>query len=311
MNRRSSVAVNGLGPTSESRIPSLASVWLLAARPKTLFASIAPVLIGTAMAYSDGGFHGLSALVALVCAMLIQIAANFANDLFDFEKGADTELRQGPVRATHAGWVTPAAMKRATLWVIVLVALGGVYLVWRGGWPIALIGVFSVVAGLLYTGGPHPLGYMGLGDVLVLIFFGPVAVAGTYYVQALSVTVAVLVAGLSPGLLSVAILVVNNARDMEEDRTTGKRTLVVRYGRGFACVEYLLAVVIACLLPVLLYLASGEHVYSVAAAAVVFLAIPAFGKVCTAAGPALNSVLAFTARLLLLYSALFSLGWIL
>jgi 1,4-dihydroxy-2-naphthoate octaprenyltransferase len=291
--------------------PSTASVWILAARPKTLFASIAPVLIGIAMAYSDGGFHGLSALVALACAILIQIAANFANDLFDFEKGADTELRQGPVRVTHAGWVAPETMKRATLWVIVLIALGGLYLVWRGGWPIALIGVFSVAAGLLYTGGPYPLGYMGLGDVLVLIFFGPVAVAGTYYVQTLSVTAAVLVAGLSPGLLSVAILTVNNARDMDEDLTTGKRTLVVRFGRGFACAEYISAVVLACLLPLLLYLVSGGHVYSVAAAAVVFLAVPMFRKVCTSAGPALNPVLASTAKLLLIYSALFSLGWIL
>jgi len=261
------------------------------------------------MAYGDGGSHWPSAVVALACAMLIQIATNFANDLFDFEKGADTELRQGPVRVTHAGWVTPATMKWATVWVIVLVALGGVYLVWRGGWPIALIGVASVVAGLLYTGGPYPLGYMGLGDVFVLIFFGPVAVGGTYYVQTLSINPAVLVAGLAPGLLSVAILTVNNLRDMDEDRRTGKRTLAVRYGRGFAYGEYILAVMIACFLPVALYLASGQHVYTVATVIVVFAAVPAFRKVRASEGPLLNPVLAYTAKLLLLYSAIFSMGW--
>jgi len=300
----------GRVPNPEPRAPSTASVWVQAARPKTLWASVAPVVVGTAMAYGDGGFHWPSAAVALTCALLIQIVANFANDLFDFEKGADTERRQGPVRVTHAGWVTPVAMRRATLGVMVFLVLGGLYLVWRGGWPIALIGIFSVIAGLLYTGGPYPLGYMGLGDVLVLIFFGPVAVAGTYYVQTLSVSAAVLVAGLAPGFLSVAILTVNNLRDMEEDGTTGKKTLVVRFGRGFACVEYVLAIVLACFLPLAIYLAWGQHGYSVAAAAVVFLAIPAFRKVCTDTGPALNPVLASTAQLLLVYSVIFSVGWI-
>ena len=291
--------------------PGAVSVWLLAARPKTLWASISPVVIGTAMALGDGGFHAPAALVALACSVLIQVATNFANDLFDYEKGADTEARQGPLRVTQAGLVTSGKMKRGILVVLTLTLLGGLYLIWRGGWPAALIGIFSVVCGLLYTGGPRPLGYMGLGDLFVLVFFGPVAVAGTYYVQALTVNATVIVAGLAPGLLSVAILAVNNLRDAEEDRRTGKRTLAVRFGPGFARGEYIAAVVAACLLPLLLYLASGQHPYSVAAVAVVVVALPAFRRLFSVEGTLLNPVLAYTARLLLLYSAVFSVGWVL
>ncbi len=263
------------------------------------------------MAYGDGGFHAPAALAALACSVLIQVATNFANDLFDFEKGADTEARQGPLRVTQAGLVSPGMMKRGILVVLALTLLCGLYLVWRGGWPAALIGVLSVTAGMLYTGGPRPLGYLGLGDFFVLIFFGPVAVAGTYYVQALSVNATVIVAGLAPGLLSVAILAVNNLRDADEDRRTGKRTLAVRFGPGFARLEYIAAVVVACLLPLLLYLASGRRPWSVATVAVIAAALPAFRRLYAAEGPQLNPVLADTARLLLLYSAVFSIGWML
>lgn len=294
-----------------SQPPGAVAVWFLAARPKTLWASIAPVVVGTAMAFGDGGFHGPAALTALACSVLIQVATNFANDLFDFEKGADTEARQGPLRVTQAGLVTPGMMKRGILVVLLLTLLGGVYLIWRGGWPAVLIGVFSVVCGMLYTGGPRPLGYMGLGDLFVLIFFGPVAVAGTYYVQALTVNATVIVAGLAPGLLSVAILAVNNLRDADEDRRTGKRTLAVRFGPGFARAEYIIAVVAACLLPLLLYLTSGQRPYSAATVAVVVVALPAFRRLFVLDGPLLNPVLAYTAKLLLLYSAVFSVGWVL
>ena len=291
--------------------PGAVAVWILAARPKTLWASISPVVIGIAMAFGDGGFHAPAALVALACSVLIQIATNFANDLFDYQKGADTEARQGPMRVTQAGLATPGMMKCGILVVLTLTLLGGLYLIWRGGWPAALIGVLSVTAGLLYTGGPRPLGYLGLGDLFVLIFFGPVAVAGTYYVQALTVNATVIIAGLAPGLLSVAILAVNNLRDADEDRRTGKRTLAVRFGPGFTRAEYIIAVVVACILPLALYLDSGQHPYSVAAVAVVAVALPAFRRLFTTEGPLLNPVLAYTARLLLLYSAVFSIGWIL
>ena len=291
--------------------PGAVAVWILAARPKTLWASISPVVIGIAMAFGDGGFHAPAALVALACSVLIQVATNFANDLFDYQKGADTEARQGPMRVTQAGLVTPGMMRRGILVVLTLTLLGGLYLIWRGGWPAALIGVLSVTAGLLYTGGPRPLGYLGLGDLFVLVFFGPVAVAGTYYVQALTVNATVIIAGLAPGLLSVAILAVNNLRDADEDRRTGKRTLAVRFGPGFTRAEYIIAVVVACILPLVLYLVSGAHPYSVAAVAVIVVALPAIRRLFTTEGPLLNPVLADTARLLLLYSAVFSIGWIL
>ena len=203
-------------------------------------------------------------------------------------------------------------MKRGIFVVLLLTLLGGLYLIWRGGWPAVFIGVFSVACGMLYTGGPRPLGYMGLGDLFVLIFFGPVAVAGTYYVQALTVNATVVVAGLAPGLLSVAILAVNNLRDVDEDRRTGKRTLAVRFGPAFARGDYIAAVVTACLLPFLLYLASGRHPYSVATVAVPRRGAAPRSGVCsylkarcsTRSSPTLLDCYC-------LYSAVFSVGWVL
>ena len=291
--------------------PGSAAVWLLAARPRTLPASVAPVLIGTAMAAGAGALHVPAALAALVCAVLIQVATNLANDLFDFEKGADTESRLGPMRVTQARLITCATMRRGIVAVLALTVLCGLYLVWRGGWPILVIGLVSVAAGMLYTGGPRPLGYMGLGDLLVLVFFGPVAVAGTYYVQALTVNPTVIVAGLGPGLISVAMLAVNNLRDTDADRRAGKKTLAVRFGPGFARVEYVAAVVAACLLPLALHLASERHPWSLAGCLTVFAALPAIRSLLICEGASLNPVLARTAGLLLIYSALFSIGWVL
>ncbi len=212
---------------------SSVQTWLLAIRPKTLGAAVAPVLVGTAMAVEAGRGHVPSAFVALACALLIQIGTNFSNDYLDFEKGADAETRKGPTRVTQAGLVTPQGMRRATAGVFGLAFALGLYLVYRGGWPVLLIGVLSIAAGVLYTAGRFSLAYLGLADGAVLLFFGPVAVGGTYYVQALAVTPAVLVGGLAPGLLATAVLLVNNVRDVAEDRAAGKRTLVVRRGRRF------------------------------------------------------------------------------
>ncbi len=159
-------------------------VWWEAARPKTLWASAAPVVMGTAMALADGALHAPSALCALLGALLIQVGTNYANDYSDFVKGADTEARIGPVRATQSGLVSPRTMKRATALVFLLTLVPGAYLVYRGGWPLVAIGVVSILCGILYTAGPWPLGYIGVADLFVLVFFGPVAVGGTYYVQA-------------------------------------------------------------------------------------------------------------------------------
>ncbi len=286
--------------------------WILAARPKTLWASIAPVVVGTALAYGDGAHHWPSALIALACAVLIQIGTNFANDYFDYEKGADTEERTGPLRVTQSGMVSPTTMKWATAVIFLSACVGGAILTWRGGWPIALVGLLCILSGLLYTGGPYPLGYLGLGDLFVLIFFGPVAVGGTYYVQALQINTTVLIAGMGPGLLITAILTVNNLRDIEVDRKAGKRTLAVRFGKTFTRWEYAFLVLVGVSIPPALYLHTGQHPSSLLSLLVVLPAISTFrGVFGHAEGPSLNSVLANTARISLLYSVLFSVGWLL
>jgi 1,4-dihydroxy-2-naphthoate octaprenyltransferase len=287
-------------------------IWLLAARPKTLWAGIIPVIVGTVMALEARKFHLISFLATLAGAMLIQVGTNFANDLFDFQKGADNEARKGPMRVTQARLVTPYQMKVATTTVFVLAFLVGIYLVWRAGWPILIIGVLSILFAVLYTGGPFPLGYMGLGDILVLIFFGPVAVGGTYYIIAGHINSAVLLAGFALGMIATAILIVNNLRDMESDRRSGKNTLAVRFGAGFAKAEYLVMICGAMLLPIVIYFIEGRHGWAIMAALYIFPAIPVIRKVFTVTdGHVLNDALAGTARLMAIFGFLFSLGWLL
>ncbi len=292
---------------SESNI----KVWILAARPKTLPAAAAPVIIGTAMAYEAGGFHLYSALIALLGALLIQIGTNLANDYFDFKKGTDLPDRLGPIRVTQSGLIPVETVKRGMIIIFTLALLSGIYLVYRGGWPIVIIGLLSILFGVLYTGGPKPIGYIGLGDIFVLIFFGPVAVGGTFYVQTLSINQNVLIAGLAPGLFSMAILTVNNLRDIVNDKKTGKKTLAVRFGKTFARIEYLLTIVLAAIIPLSLYLFTGRHIYSVTAGVVFLFALPSIKKVFTTEGIILNKVLAATGVLLLIYSLIFSIGWLL
>lgn len=285
--------------------------WYLAARPKTLWASVGPVLIGTAMAYSDGGFHALSALAALFIALFIQIGANFANDYFDFIHGADTHDRLGPMRLTQAGHIEPQTMKRAYLLMFGLAFVLGLYLIWRGGWPVLLIGIASILFGILYTGGPLPLGYIGLGDLFAFLFFGPVAVAGTYYVQTLHINWTVIIAGFGPGFISTAILVVNNFRDRETDKRTGKRTLATLFSPNFSRIEYVLMIALAALLPVGLWLNSGQHPYAIISALILIPAYPLFKILFkNDSGPIFNEVLAGTGKLMLLYGLLFSIGWV-
>jgi 1,4-dihydroxy-2-naphthoate octaprenyltransferase len=292
-------------------MPSPLSVWISAARPKTLWAAFAPVLIGTAMAFADEAFHAWSALAALVGACCIQIGTNFWNDYADFKKGADTDNRTGPMRATQAGLISPKHMKCASAIMFGLALLIALALVARAGWPLLAIGLLSILFGYLYTGGPMPLGYVGLGDVLVLIFFGPVAVGGTYYVQALEITPTVLIAGFAPGLLSVAILTVNNLRDMRGDEKAGKRTLAVRFGQTFARREYVFCMLAGIGISVVLfYVEHAEHPYVLLAVLTLPLGRTAIINVCTSNAPSvLNAMLGRTAKLLLLYSVLFSIGW--
>ncbi|RYG37718.1 1,4-dihydroxy-2-naphthoate polyprenyltransferase [bacterium] len=213
--------------------------WLLAIRPRTLPAATAPVLVGTAQAFRDGRFNLGPAIAALVGALLIQIVSNLANDLFDFKKGADTEARVGPVRVTQAGLISQRGVGIGLVACISLAILVGCYLVWVGGWPVVAIGVVSLICAVAYTGGPFPLGYLGLGELFVFIFFGPVAVAGTYYVESLAFSWIAVLAGVPVGLLCANILVVNNVRDIETDRVAGKRTLAARFGRRFGINLYI------------------------------------------------------------------------
>lgn len=285
--------------------------WILAFRPKTLPAAVAPVLIGTAMAYGHGLQDYPMAFVAAFAALTIQIGTNLANDYFDFKKGADTHERIGPTRVTQAGLIAPSDVRNAMVLVFALSGLASLALMIHAGWPLAVIGVLSILSGIFYTAGPRPLGYMGLGEVFVLIFFGPVAVAGTYYVQALEINLAVLISGLAPGFLSVAILAVNNLRDRETDRRVNKNTLAVRFGKEFAVYEYMVAVVIAGLVPVAVFALTREQPWSLLASVVLFPALAVFKTVLTKQdGESLNTALASTGKLLLVYSVIYSIGWL-
>lgn len=286
------------------------NIWMAAIRPKTLWAAVAPVLVGVALAVEAGRFHLPSAALALVGALLIQIGTNFYNDYADFRQGADDGDRKGPLRVTQAGLVPPATMLRATLLVFGLAVAAGGYLMWRGGWPIVVIGALSILCGFLYTAGKYSLAYLGLGDLFVLVFFGPVAVGGTYYVQALDIQPYVLVAGLAPGLLAVAILLVNNIRDVDEDRRAGKKTIVVRFGRSFGLFCYAACMTGAALVPVVLLLFVPERRWVVMTTLIMVGAAPLVRRLFrTPPGPALNPLLADTARFLLLYSVAFSISW--
>ncbi|HPD46965.1 MAG TPA: 1,4-dihydroxy-2-naphthoate polyprenyltransferase [Anaerohalosphaeraceae bacterium] len=292
-------------------VPKL-KVWIAAARPKTLPAAVAPVLIGFAMAYDDACLNVPVLALTFLAALLIQIGTNLANDYYDYVKGADRSDRVGPVRATQAGLVAPGQMKAAFLLTFAAAALVGLYLVDHGGWPILVIGAASLVCAVLYTAGPFPLAYLGLGELFVLPFFGPIAVGGAYYLQCGQIKTDVLIAGFAPGLFSVAILAVNNFRDSDTDRAAGKKTLAVRFGRRFGVAEYIACVITACLVPLYIVLARRANFGAILAALTLAAAVLPVRTVLRRPSPeVLNNVLAQTGGLLLLYSMLFSVGWLL
>ena len=225
------------------------SVWIEATRPKTLPAAVAPVLVGTALAAHGGSADYAAAGLCLLFALLIQIGTNFANDYYDFIQGADSASRVGPRRAVAAGLVRPEVMKRAMVAVFALAFAVGLGLIAWGGPGLIVIGVASIACGVAYTGGPFPLGYNGLGDLFVFVFFGLVAVGATFFVQTGEVTVDAILAAIPIGLLAANILVVNNYRDVDTDRAAGKRTLVVRFGRGAARAQFDASLVVALAMP--------------------------------------------------------------
>jgi 1,4-dihydroxy-2-naphthoate octaprenyltransferase len=211
---------------------------------------------------------------------------------------------------TQAGYVEPKTMLHNFMMIFGLAAIVGSYLVYRGGWPIVIIGLLSIASGILYTAGPWPLGYLGLGDLFVLIFFGPVAVAGTYYVQALEVPSVVIVAGFGPGLLATSLLAVNNLRDEPTDRKVGKKTLAVRFGPAFVRAEYLVVIAFAVMLPIILAVWSNSHWYATIVALILIPGFSAIRQILSGAeGRELNQTLSTTGKMMILYSILFSLGW--
>ncbi len=286
-------------------------IYWLAARPKTLPAAAAPVVTGAAAAFARGNFHPLPALATLMAALLLQIGANIANDVFDFHKGADTAHRLGPLRVTQAGLWSPAQTLAAMWLTFGLAALLGIYLAWVGGWPVVGMGLAAIAAAILYTGGPVPLGYYGLGDLFVFIFFGPVAEIGTYYILAHSVSPLSIWASIPVGLLIVNILVVNNLRDIETDQAARKITLAVILGAKGARWQYNLLLVIAYLIPLGLFLSHLASIFGLASWLSAFLAIPLAKKVWTGAGRPLNLALAQTGQLALIFAILFGAGLVL
>jgi 1,4-dihydroxy-2-naphthoate polyprenyltransferase len=225
------------------------SAWIQAIRPKTLFAAVAPVLLGTALAFSESAGHLAAAIAALIGAIGIQIGTNLANDYWDAKKGADTGERLGPVRVTASGLIKPRAVFAGMVVFFSIATAAGIFLVLRAGWPVVAIGLVSIALGILYTAGPFPLAYVGLGDVFTFLFFGLVATAGTYFVQALEVSETALLLGCVPGCYSVVLIALNNLRDMETDSRVGKKTLAVRFGRKFTVVEIIVCLFLPTIVP--------------------------------------------------------------
>lgn len=288
-------------PTPSPDVSRL-QAWILAARPKTLTAAVAPVLVGTGLAAHHGVQAVLPATAALVGAILIQIATNLANDYYDFVRGGDTEDRVGPVRVTQAGILPPGTVRAGMVLTLALAFLVGVYLVWVGGWPVVWIGLASLACAVLYTGGPFPLAYHGLGDLFVFVFFGLVAVGGTYWVQGLAWPPDALLAGAAMGALNTAILVVNNLRDIGTDAAAGKRTLAVRLGVAGTRLEYVLLLAAAASVPPLGIALLDWPTLTVGALAGLLPALPALHSVLTFAEPReLLPGLGRTARAVALY----------
>lgn len=282
--------------------------WVLASRPKTLPAAVMPVLVGTSIAVFDHAFHPVAAIVALLCSLLIQIGTNFVNDLFDYLAGTDKKDRLGPTRVLASGLITIPEMKAAIYAVFGITFLLGLYLVYLGGWLILMIGILSMLAGVAYTAGPYPLAYNGLGDIFVFIFFGFIGTIGTYYVQAHQISALSIWASVPVGALITNILVVNNYRDREEDKSNGKNTLAVKLGERFTRIQYLIFMLVSYLILFVVY-------FTYKNSPIVFLpllslpvAIKLIKMIFTLRGRELNKTLELTAKLSAIYGALFAAG---
>jgi len=285
-------------------------IWIKAARPPTLVASVAPILLGLAIAGSEVPIQGLLAGLTFLSAVALQVGTNFVNDLVDYLNGSDTAARVGPRRALQSGLLTVRQMRIGIALVFGVCVAAGLILVRHGGGVVLTIGVLGIAMGILYTIGTSVLSLYGLSDFMVVAFFGVLAVGGTAYIQTGVLAPAAFLAGAAPGLLSTAILTVNNIRDVEQDTRAGRRTWVVRFGTGFGRWEYLLCLVGAALIPWILFQRGETGRPALIASAVLLLGVPLLRQVWQWEGRALNRTLGLTAGLLLLHSIAFSLGWL-
>jgi 1,4-dihydroxy-2-naphthoate polyprenyltransferase len=287
---------------------NIVRAWILAIRPKTLPAAVAPVLLGLAVARQSTSIAQGPAIATLLGALLLQVASNLANDVFDNEKGADRSDRVGPTRVVSTGLLSASNVKLGLAGVLFLALCAGAYLSGVAGAPIVIIGVAAAISAIAYTAGPFALAYHGLGEVFVFIFFGPVAVTGTVFIQTQQVPVLAWLAGISQGALAVNILVVNNLRDRTEDERAGKRTLAVRFGERFCLIQYATLLVVAYLVPIAWWGLTRESGLILAPLFSLPLALVVFRKVCQTRGAGLNTLLARTAQIVLIFSLLFATG---
>ena len=282
--------------------------WFLAARPKTLAAAVTPVLVGTSLAFVNlSTIHWPSFVFALLGAVFIQIGTNYVNDALDFKKGADTHARLGPLRVTQAGLLDADAVLRGAYICFGIAALCGIPLILRGGWPIAIAGVASIVAAYAYTGGPYPLAYHGLGEIFVMLFFGFTAVCGSFYLQRLTLDATAWIGGFAAGSLAVVILAINNLRDVDNDRASNKRTLAARFGASFARTE----IVVFTLAPFVGVLAIAYLRHSTMLVIPMAALIPAIAlllRVARSSGASLNRCLALAGALEWIFGILYVAG---
>lgn len=286
-------------------------IWFLASRPKTLFAAFVPVIVGASLAFAEGKLNFTASVVALLCSILFQVGANFTNDLYDFLKGADTEKRIGPLRVLNAGLVTSLQMKIVIFFNFGLAFLLGLYLVYIGGNFILIIGLLSIIASLAYTAGPYPLAYHGLGEIFVFLFFGFVGTVGTFFINTKEISVIAFIAAIPVGALITNILVVNNYRDIEQDKVAGKNTLAVKFGKSFSRYEYLMLLFSSFLVPLLIYVNYDFRIWIFLPYITLPLAYKLMLSIFQKNGAQLNSTLELTAKFSALYGFLFSLGFIL
>jgi 1,4-dihydroxy-2-naphthoate octaprenyltransferase len=282
--------------------------WIIACRPKTLLAAIVPVIVGSALAMHKGYFVLVFSLIALLCSLLIQIGTNFTNDLYDFLKGADSEDRKGPLRVLAAGLISVKEMKIGVTLIFSVAFILGLILVYEAGPVIFVIGILSIIAGIAYTAGPYPLAYNGLGDIFVFMFFGIAGTTGTYYIQVKEFSMASLLASIPVGALITDILVVNNYRDLEEDRTAGKRTLAVIFGKDFTRFQFIFLILTSFAIPAVLFFFFNFQYWIFLPYLTFPIAYKLIIMLYTLEGPQLNKTLELTAKLSALYGFLFAAG---